>query len=82
MRTLHALALLSFLVLGAATIGSYERGAMSAWQALLLTFGGALLPYVVALGFALLVAPPNFHEMWQDFRRSRGRRPPPSDGTT
>ena len=71
MRALHALALLSFLVFGLTSLGSYERDAIPAWQALLLTLGGALFPYAAALGFALLVAPPNFYKMWQEFRSRR-----------
>jgi len=76
MRTLHALAILSFLVLGMIALGSYQNGLIPGWKALLIALGAPLLPYAFALGFALSVAPPNFYEMWQKYRRSRGKRLP------
>jgi len=83
MKFLHVLAVVCFLVFGATSLGNYERGLAPAWEALLVAFGGALLPYAVALTiyamgllFVLSIAPPNFYEMWQEYRRSRNKRGP------
>lgn len=76
MGVLHVLAILSATVLGLLGWSQFDAGLATWWQAALLALFGAVLPYGVALGWALSVAPSlpaSIRSWWAARRRTRAR---------
>ena len=60
---------MSALTFGVTCLDAWNRGMAAGWHVALAFLGGALVPYVVAAGWMLLVAPPDLLGMWRDRRR-------------